>query len=165
LWNPGAPGEAGLKKLQAAAEGGRWKTEAQIQHRLGRLHERYGRATRAFDVKIASVPEPVGKARVSVTWERTTRWTEWTTLSEACPEPRRGCYLLRTNLTDTDAPTLWKRYTQLTEAEWAFRIDKDELEIRPIRHRREDRVPAYVLVCFLAFCLWKTLAQWMRRAG
>ena len=150
--------EAGLKKLQAAAEGGRLKTEAQIQHRLGRLHERYWRATRAFDVKITPVPEPVGKARVSVSWERNTRWTEWTTLSE-------GCYLLRTNLTDTDAPTLWKRYTQLTEAEWAFRIDKDELEIRPIWHRKEDRVKAHILVCFLAFCLWKTLAQWMRRAG
>jgi transposase len=67
--------EAGLKKLPAAAEGGRLKTEAQIQHRLGRWHERYGRATRAFDVKIASVPEPVGQARVSVTGERHTRWT------------------------------------------------------------------------------------------
>ncbi|MGH8694024.1 MAG: IS1634 family transposase [Burkholderiales bacterium] len=150
--------EAGLKKLQAAAENGRLKSEAEAQHRLGRLHERYWRATRAFDVKIAPIPEPRGKARVSITWERNARWTEWMTLSQ-------GCYLLRTNLTNADAPTLWKRYTQLTDAEWAFRIDKHELEIRPIWHRKEDRVKAHILVCFLAFCLWKTLAQWMRRAG
>ncbi len=116
------------------------------------------RATRAFDVTIAPIPEPTGKARLYVTWERNGPWTQWTALSE-------GCYLLRTNLTDTDAPTLWKRYTQLSDAEWAFRIDKQELQIRPIWHRREDRVKAHVLVCFLAFCLWKTLAQWMRRAG
>ena len=30
------------------------------------------------------------------------------------------------------SPMLWKRYIQLTDAEWAFRIAKDELEIRPI---------------------------------
>jgi transposase len=34
-------------------------------------------------------------------------------------------------------------------AEWAFRITKDELEIRPIWHHKEDRVKAHILVCFL----------------
>jgi hypothetical protein len=76
-----------------------------------------------------------------------------------------GCYLLRTNLTETDPATLWKRYIQLTEAEWAFRISKDELEIRPIWHHTEQRVLAHILVCFLAYVLWKTLAGWMHRAG
>ena len=122
--------------------------------------------TRVFDVGIAPMAEPTGKARICVTWERNGSWTPWTALSE-------GCYLLWTNLTDTDAPTLWKRYTQLTDAEWAFRIDKQELQIRPIWHHREDRVKAHILVLqapalvafSLAFCLWKTLAQWMRRAG
>ena len=76
-----------------------------------------------------------------------------------------GLYLLRTNLTDTDPATLWKRYIQLTEAEWAFRIHKDELAIRPIWHQKKDRVLAHILVCFLAYVLWKTLGQWMQRSG
>ena len=42
--------------------------------------------------------------------------------------PSEDCYLLRSNLNDTDAKTLWKHYIQLTEAEWAFRITKDEIE-------------------------------------
>jgi hypothetical protein len=53
----------------------------------------------------------------------------------------------------------------LTEAEWAFRITKDELVLRPIWHHKEDRVKAHILVCFLAFAMWKTLAGWMRRSG
>ena len=57
---------------------------------------------------------------------------------------------------------LWKRYIQLTEAEWVFRITKDELEIRPIWHQKTDRVLAHILVCFLAYVLWKTLGQWMQ---
>jgi transposase len=46
-----------------------------------------------------------------------------------------------------------------------FRITKDELEIRPIWHQKKERVLAHIPVCFLAYVLWKTLAQWMRRAG
>ena len=76
-----------------------------------------------------------------------------------------GCYLLRSNLTGVDAATLWRRYIQLTEAEWAFRITKDELAIRPIWHQKEDRVKAHILVCFLAYALWKTLSGWMQGAG
>ena len=54
---------------------------------------------------------------------------------------------------------------QLTEAEWAFRIDKDELAIRPIWHQKDHRVLAHILVSFLAYVLWKTLAGWMQRSG
>jgi transposase len=58
----------------------------------------------------------------------------------------------------------WKRYIPLTEAEWAFRIAKDELAIRPIWHQKEDRILAHILVCFLAYVLWKPLAGWMQRS-
>ncbi|MEX0671534.1 MAG: IS1634 family transposase [Pirellulales bacterium] len=76
-----------------------------------------------------------------------------------------GCYVLWTNLTGVDPATLWRRYIQLTEAEWAFRIAKDELAIRPVWHHKEDRVRSHVLVCFLAYAMWKTLAGWMKGAG
>jgi hypothetical protein len=54
---------------------------------------------------------------------------------------------------------------QLTDAEWAFRIAKDELCIRPIWHQKEDRVRAHILVWFLAYVLLNTLAGWMQRSG
>ncbi len=60
---------------------------------------------------------------------------------------------------------LWKAYIQLTEAEAAFRIHKSDLRIRPIWHQREQRVLAHILVCFLAYVLWKTLAQMVHSAG
>ena len=150
--------EEKLKKLQASAEKGRLRDPAVAHQRWGRLKERYWRASGAFEVRIKPIPAPTGKPRLSITWTRNTRWSDWMALSE-------GCYLLRTNLTDTDPATLWKRYTQLTEAEWAFRIQKDELEIRPIWHQKEDRVKAHILVCFLAYVLWKALAQWMKASG
>ncbi len=150
--------EEGLKKLAASAASGRLKDAGEAHRRLGRLQERYWRAAGAFGVAIAPLAEPVGKARLRVTWTRPQRWGEWAALSE-------GCYLLRTNLTETDPATLWKRYIQLTEAEWAFRIAKDELAIRPVWHQTGDRVKAHILVCFLAYAMWKTLSAWMRGAG
>jgi len=45
----------------------------------------------------------------------------------------------------------------LTEAEAAFRIHKSDLRIRPIWHQKQERVEAHILVCFLAYVLWKTL--------
>jgi hypothetical protein len=95
---------------------------------------------------------------LEITWQRNPTFADWSQLAD-------GCYLLRSNVKGVDAATLWKRYIQLTEAEWAFRITKDELEIRPIWHHKEDRVKAHILVCFLAYVLWKTLAGWMRGAG
>jgi transposase len=150
--------EAGLTKLQQSAERGVLRDAAVANQRLGRLKERCWRAAGAFEVTIAVLDKPAGKARLSISWTRIQRWQEWSAISE-------GCYLLRTNLSETDPAVLWKRYIQLTEAEWAFRITKDELKIRPIWHQKEDRVKAHILVCFLAYVLWKTLAQWMRGSG
>lgn len=150
--------EAGLRRMQAAAESGRLKDEGVANRRLGRLMQQCWRAAGAFEVRIEKLKRPQGKARLKISWTRNRRWQDWATLSE-------GCYLLRSNLTGIDPGTLWKRYIQLTEAEWAFRITKDELAIRPIWHQKQERVKAHILVCFLAYVLWKTLAQWMRRSG
>lgn len=149
--------EAGLLRMKASIESGRLKDFALAQRRVGRLLEQNWRASQLFEITIEPLPEPVGKARLQIAWQRHPRFGEWAALAE-------GCYLLRSNLTDVDAPTLWKRYIQLTEAEWAFRIAKDELAIRPIWHQKQDRVRAHILVCFLAYALWKTLAGWMQRS-
>jgi hypothetical protein len=53
----------------------------------------------------------------------------------------------------------------LSEAEAAFRVQKSDLCIRPIWHRKQNRIKAHVLICFLAYALWKTLQQWQSRAG
>ena len=150
--------DEGLKKMQAAAAKGRLRDEAKAGERLGRLKERNWRAAQAFEVSIKKLAPPRGKQELEIVWQRQTKFADWSQHAD-------GCYLLRSNLKDVDAATLWKRYIQLTDAEWAFRITKDELEIRPIWHHKEERVKAHILVCFLAYVLWKTLAGWMRNAG
>lgn len=148
----------GLQSLQTAMATGRLKDEAVAQRRLGRLLQKNSRAAKAFTVSIDKLAQPEDKAHLRITWEKDSEWVRYADLTE-------GCYLLRTNVADLDAASLWKQYIQLTEAEWAFRISKDELRLRPIWHQKKERVLGHILVCFLAYVLWKSLAQWMRRSG
>jgi len=76
-----------------------------------------------------------------------------------------GCYLLRTNLQETDPARLWQIYIGLTQVEFSFRVTKSDLAIRPIYHHHEDRTQAHILVCFLALAMWRTLEKWMDASG
>ncbi len=125
-----------------------------IERRVGGLLESNSRAAGLFRVKVV---ERLGGG-VDVVWGKMEDWRAWAELSE-------GCYLLRSNVTDWDAEQLWRAYIQLTEAEAAFRIQKGDLGIRPIWHQKEDRVHAHILVCFLAYVLWKMLGQMCKKAG
>ena len=73
--------------------------------------------------------------------------------------------MLRSNVTEWTGPELWEAYIQLTEAEAAFRIQKSDLRIRPIWHQKQERFQAYILVCFLAYVLWKTLGKMCHEVG
>ncbi len=95
---------------------------------------------------------------MELVWKKIENWRQWAELSE-------GYYMLRTNITDWKAGELWEAYIQLTQAETAFRIQKSDLRIRPIWHQKEERVKAHILVCFLAYVLWKMLGQMCKRAG
>jgi len=43
--------------------------------------------------------------------------------------------------------------------------NEQDLSIRPIWHQKKERVRAHILVCFLAYVLWKTLGQLCQKAG
>ena len=127
-----------------------------LERQLGRLLERNQRAAGRYVIEF--VPDPTRPAGVRLAWTARLEWDDWARWSE-------GCYVLRTNVTDWSPEDLWRTYIQLTDVEAAFRIQKSELGIRPVWHQRADRVQAHILVCFLAYVLWKTLEQWQRRAG
>ena len=127
----------------------------QVNRQIGRILQQNQRAAARFDVRLLEVDCAAGyRLQVHIN----APFDDWAALSE-------GAYLLRSNITDWSDEQLWKAYIQLTQAEAAFRIQKDQLRVRPIWHQRADRVQAHILVCFLAFVLWKTLEMWQQRAG
>jgi hypothetical protein len=66
-----------------------------------------------------------------------------------------GRTLLRTSDLDMDAADIARGYKALTEVERGFR-DLKQLELRPVYHRRGDRIVAHVQLCWLALLLIRT---------
>jgi hypothetical protein len=48
--------------------------------------------------------------------------------------------------------------------ERAFRVLKSELMLRPVWHHYSGRTQAHVMICVLAYALWKTLDHLAKRA-
>jgi len=128
----------------------------QVNRQIGRILQQNQRAAQRFNVRLAD--DGSGPAGFRLEIEVNASFDDWAALSE-------GAYLLRSNISDWRDEQLWKAYIQLTQAEAAFRIQKDQLKVRPVWHQRGNRVEAHILVCFLAFVLWKTLEMWQSRAG
>ncbi len=148
--------EAALDRLAARiARSKKQLDPTAVNRQIGRILQQNQRAAARFTVELKPDSCPAG-FRLQVACNAA--FDDWAALSE-------GAYLLRSNIGDWSDQQLWKAYIQLTQAEAAFRIQKDQLNVRPIWHQREDRVQAHILVCFLAFVLWKSLEMWQSRAG
>ena len=64
-----------------------------------------------------------------------------------------GKYLLRTSDPKMTAEDIALGYKQLLEVERGWRDMKQVIDLRPVYHRREDRIRAHVILCWLALLL------------
>jgi len=75
-----------------------------------------------------------------------------------------GIYVIRTSVpaTDLDTAAAVGTYKNLSRVEREFRSMKaDDLDLRPIFHRLEDRVRAHILICMLAaYLTWHLRRAW-----
>jgi hypothetical protein len=75
-----------------------------------------------------------------------------------------GFYVLRTPVpaAELDAPAVVAAYKNLKHVERDFRsIKADDLDLRPVFHRLEERVKAHVLICMLAcYLTWHLRRAW-----
>lgn len=138
-----------LIRLRRAWRLGQLVSPAKVEHRLGRLHERY----------------PLAWRYARVRWDGQRLSWRWDREALRAAALRDGAYLLRTNVADVDAAKLWRQYIQLTEVEGAFRVLKGEVVIRPIWHWVTPRVEAHVMVAFLGYALWVALRQKLRASA
>ena len=129
-------------------------TRDELIRRLAVAESKAGRAWKMISVSIPGEGEDV--TLDSFTWH-----LDWAKIREARRNDE-GTYLLRTNLTDCDPKTLWKKYMIQGEIEYAFREMKHDLGLRPVYHQLDDRIEAHIFTSFMAFCLLTTLRAMAR---
>ena len=64
-----------------------------------------------------------------------------------------GKYLVRSSDPDLTAEEIAVGYRQLLQVERGWRDMKTTLELRPVYHRKEDRIRAHIVLCWLALLL------------
>jgi transposase len=142
----------GLRRLEQLITKGRLKSRDKILERVGRLTGRYPKARPFVTITVSKTK------RAELSWS-------WNVEKFKAALARDGAYLLRSNQPGWSAQSLWDTYMQLTVVEHAFRVLKSELLLRPVWHHYSGRTQAHVMVCVLAYALWKTLDHLSKQAG
>jgi len=76
-----------------------------------------------------------------------------------------GCYVIYTDVSSEDMPACEAvaNYKRLMRVEQAFRSMKTvRLEIRPVFHKRDDRIKCHVFICMLAYYVMWHMMQRLR---
>ncbi len=137
--------EDGLARLTAAIAAGRLQCRDTLWQRIGRLKATCSRVARAYEITVAG-----DGSSLAMSWRKDEAKAAYMRKAE-------GAYLLRTNLSGQSEQELWHMYMQLNDAEAAFRTLKQDIGIRPVFHQVQRRVEAHVLVCFIAYTMYRTL--------
>jgi hypothetical protein len=138
--------EAELTKIQAAVDAGRLADPDKIGIRAGKVINKR-KVGKHFILSIG---------RASFTWQRDQHNID----AEAALD---GIYIIRTSVpaAGLDTAAAVTAYKQLAHVEQDFRISKNDLDLRPIWHRLDDRVKAHVLICMLAcYLTWHLRKAW-----
>jgi len=151
--------EAALTKLQASLATPKGKTNTQdvatFMQRLGRVKQRFARATQHYEITVTT--DPQGKLVTAISWLKSIK------PGSAAAHP--GVYCLRTTLVDQDNATLWRTYIMLTELESVFRSLKTDLGLRPVFHRVDRRVEGHLFISVLAYHFVHTLRLQLKVQG
>jgi transposase len=141
-----------VRQLHKRIAAGRLKNRDKILEAVGRIKARYPKARSFVNLTVTRGKKPE------------LQWSWKIDLFKAALA-RDGAYLLRSNRGGWSATEFWETYIQLTVVERAFRVLKSELLLRPVWHQYPDRVEAHVLICVLAYALWKTLDHLAKQAN
>jgi hypothetical protein len=142
-----------MKRLQQLQQLKKKLTRDELLVAVGQAKEPAGRAFELLEIRWPQEGEAIN-AQTFTFRLALGRYRQW--------YRREGRYLLRTNLTHTDPKVLWEYYLQLVAIEAAFKNLKDDLQLRPIFHRKEERIEAHIFVAYLAYCLQLTLRAKLR---
>jgi hypothetical protein len=136
-----------LAPLIARVQAGRLAGAAKIGVAVGKVINKY-KTGKHFDVAITDDSLTVARHQAQIA-------------GEAALD---GIYVLRTPVPEDqlDAPGVITAYKNLSRVERDFRsIKADDLDLRPVFHRLEERVKAHVLICMLAsYLTWHLRQAW-----
>jgi transposase len=139
---------------------GHTKVYTKVVEMVGRLREKYPRASKLYDVDV--IPEKEGTA-VNLLKAKDIMCKKRNGADKH--EAFEGCYVLRTDRADLDDKQIWSTYVMLSQVESAFRSMKSSLGLRPNFHQIERRADAHLFISVLAYHILHIIEHRLRQQG
>jgi transposase len=137
---------------------GRTKSYPKVIEMIGRLREKYPRASKLYEVETIPEDKPVKSVKAKdIVWKKRKLYDKQSKFD--------GCYVLRTDRCDLTDKEIWQTYVMLTGVEKAFRSMKSSLGLRPNFHQNEDRADAHMFISVLAYHIMHTIEYKLRQHG
>jgi len=141
--------QAGLRHIQSQLNQRRYKSRCYVEERIHKLLSRHSAARSLLDWSLAGED---GQLTLSFAVDETA-------LTES--EQQDGRYALVTN-SDLSADEMLTAFKRQSSVEGRFRVLKDDVSIRPIHLRRDNRIQALILLTMIALVVYSVL-EWRLR--
>jgi len=136
-----------LEKLKLSISKGKPKKVEVVERRIGRIQQRFKKASKYHQIDIAKKDGYI----TDLTW----------TIKD--PQEKRkdleGSYVISTSHQELSSTQIWGLYITLTRVEDAFRSLKSDLGLRPVYHRKGDRVCAHLFISVMAYHLMSAIEK------
>lgn len=144
--------ETGLIKIEESLhkKGGVKKLD-KVYERIGKLKQKYPSIQRFYQVGLESNEE------------NTVTSLSWTLKPAVDPDRDSGIYFLQTSLGQPDEQMVWTIYNIIREIEYAFRVLKTDLDLRPVFHHHDDSTMAHLHLGLLAYWLVNTIRYQLKK--
>ncbi len=148
--------------LSGLGKKGCTKKYSKIIERIGRLKEKYPKASKHYNITVT--PDTTDGVKiedmkaVDIVWNKKE-------LNQQDAQQINGCYVLRSDRIDLNDDEIWSIYIMLTNIERTFRNMKSSLGLRPNFHQKEDRADAHMFISVMAYHLIHMIEYQLKKKG
>jgi len=157
--------EAGLEKIAVClTKKGGIKQEDKVHERVGRLKQKYPSIQRHYRIEYeveAKEHRPQSKRgdkekQKQKQEQRIVKAMRWTVEETEEINRNNGVYFLRTSIEESER-ILWETYNTIREIEYTNRVLKNDLNLRPIYHQKDESTMAHLHLGLLAYQVVNTI--------
>lgn len=130
----------------------RLKKIIKVHEHIGRLKQQYSSIAKLYQIDYTE--DKKADKVIDIAWRR-----------EKKKESRPGVYFLRYSQPQLNEAQIWNIYNCIREVESTFRCLKNDLDIRPIFHQKDEHIESHIWVGIIGYQIVNIIRQRLKAGG
>jgi hypothetical protein len=137
------------------------KQEHRVHQRVGRLMQKYPSIHKYYQIDYQVEEKFTKKGKPS---KRIVTSMSWKLKPDTDMDAHSGIYFLRTSINNENR-IIWDSYNAIRDLEYAIRVLKTDLDMRPIFHKKDNSTMAHLNLAILAYSVVNTIRHQLKKEG